>query len=78
MKRLGDVVRTAQGLAVVRSPDETTPDIGTSVVDESLTDIGRVVDVFGPVERPYVAVSPDGGVHVAGLVGAKVYTRDGR
>lgn len=76
MNRLGDVVRTAQGLAVVRSPDDATPDIGTPVVDESLTDVGRVVDVFGPVSRPYVAVSPDDGVHIAGLVGAKVYTRD--
>ena len=76
MKRLGEVVRTAQGLAVVRSPDESTPDIGTSVVDESLTDVGRVVDVFGPVTRPYVAVSPDGDVRLAGLVGAKVYTHD--
>ena len=75
MRRLGDVVRTAQGLAVVRSPDETTPDIGTPVLDESLADVGRVVDVFGPVERPYVAVTPDDDVRVAGLVGAKVYTR---
>ena len=78
MKRLGEVVRTAQGLAVVRSPDESTPDIGTSVVDESLADVGRVVDVFGPVERPFVAVSPDRSVRIAGLVGAKVYTRNGR
>jgi RNA-binding protein len=76
MRRLGDVVRTAQGLAVVRSPDESTPDIGTPVVDESLTDVGRVVDVFGPVDRPYVAVSPEGSVRLAGLVGSKVYARD--
>jgi RNA-binding protein len=82
MKRLGEVVRTAQGLAVVRSPDDAgsddgTPAIGTGVVDESLTDVGRVVDVFGPVERPYVAVSPDDGVRLAALVGSKVYARDG-
>jgi RNA-binding protein len=76
MRRLGDVVRTAQGLAVVRSPDDSTPDIGTPVVDESLTDVGRVVDVFGPVDRPYVAVSPEGDVRLAGLVGSKVYARD--
>ena len=76
MKRLGEVVRTAQGVVVVRSPDDSTPDIGTPVVDESLTDVGRVVDVFGPVDRPYVAVSPEGGVRLAGLVGSKVYARD--
>lgn len=76
MRRLGDVVRTAQGLAVVRSPDDATPDIGTPVVDESLNDVGRIVDVFGPVDRPYVAISPDDGARLAGLVGSKVYTRD--
>jgi RNA-binding protein len=76
MKRLGEAVRTAQGVLVVRSPDERTPDIGTEVVDESLATVGRVVDVFGPVERPYLAVSPDDGVRLATLVGSPVYTRE--
>lgn len=75
MKRLGEVVRTAQGVAVVRSPDDSAPDIGTGVVDESLTDVGDVVDVFGPVEQPYLAVSPNSDVRVATLVGSPVYTR---
>ncbi|WP_302081024.1 H/ACA ribonucleoprotein complex subunit GAR1 [Salinibaculum rarum] len=77
MKRLGEVVRTAQGIAVVRSPDDSVPGVGTRVVDESLSDVGRVVDVFGPVEQPYVAVSPGESVRVATLVGSKVYARDG-
>lgn len=76
MKRLGEVVRTAQRVAVVRSPDESMPSIGVSVVDENLDEVGRVVDVFGPVERPYLAVSPDEGVRLPTLVGTPVYTRD--
>ncbi|MFC7134210.1 MULTISPECIES: H/ACA ribonucleoprotein complex subunit GAR1 [Salinibaculum] len=76
MKRLGEAVRTAQGVLVVRSPDETTPDIGTEVVDESLATVGRVVDVFGPVERPYLAVSLAQDVRPALLVGSPVYTRE--
>ncbi len=76
MKRLGEAVRTAQGVLVVRSPDDTTPDIGTDVVDESLQSIGEVVDVFGPVERPYFAVSPVEDVRLAMLVGSPVYTRE--
>ena len=76
MRRLGEVVRTAQRVAVVRSPDDSTPDIGVSVVDENLDDVGRVVDVFGPVDRPYLAVSPDEGVSLPTLVGSPVYTRD--
>ncbi len=75
MDRVGTVSRTAQGLAVVRCPDETHPNIGTSVVDEELSTVGRVVDVFGPVSRPYVAVSPTDRSRLADLVGAKLYTR---
>ena len=86
MKRVGEVVRTAQGLAIARVPepgdgaetgsgDAEYPRIGTGVVDENLDDVGRVVDVFGPVAGPYVAVSPADGVVEAGLLGAKLYAR---
>jgi RNA-binding protein len=75
MRRLGEVVSTAQGLLVVRCPDEERPDVGATAVDESLDDVGRVVDVFGPVERPYLAITPDDGVSPATLLGAKLYAR---
>jgi len=77
MKPVGEVVRTSGGIAVVRSPDEGHPGIGASVVDDQLTAVGRVVDVFGPVDRPYVAISTDDGVHVPTLVGRRLYQRDG-
>ena len=75
MKPVGEVVRTSGGIAVVRSPDEGHPGIGAAVVDDQLTAVGRVVDVFGPVERPYVAVSPNDDATLARLIGAKVYAR---
>jgi RNA-binding protein len=75
MRRVGEVVRTAQGLAVVRSPDDSYPAVGTELVDEGLATVGRVVDVFGPVDRPFFAVSPAEGVRLATLVGAPVYAR---
>jgi RNA-binding protein len=75
MRRVGEVVRTAQGLAVVRSNGESYPDLGTEVVDSELEAVGRVVDVFGPVERPYVAVSPASGVELPPLLGEKLYAR---
>ncbi len=75
MKRAGEVVRTAQGLAILRSPDDSYPDIGTVVVDSDLETVGRIVDVFGPVERPYMAVSPDSGVMLPNLLGEKLYAR---
>jgi RNA-binding protein len=78
MRRVGTVVRTAQGLLVCRRPageGVERVEIGTTVVDESLSTVGRVVDVFGPVDRPYVAVSPADGVRLPALVGAKLYAR---
>ncbi|TSD16067.1 H/ACA RNA-protein complex protein Gar1 [Haloglomus irregulare] len=75
MRRLGEVVRTAQGLAVVRCPDDDHLDIGTMVLDEDLETVGRVVDVFGPADRPYLAVTPDDGVALPSLVGGPVYAR---
>jgi RNA-binding protein len=75
MKRVGRVVRTAQGIAVIRAPDETYPNIGTNVIDENLDTVGRVVDVFGPVDQPYVAVSPAADVQLPLLLGNLIYAR---
>ncbi|ELY62204.1 H/ACA ribonucleoprotein complex subunit GAR1 [Natronolimnohabitans innermongolicus] len=86
MRRVGSVVRTAQGLAVLRADDtggsndsdadETVRnEIGTMVVDDSLESVGRVVDVFGPVDRPYLAVAPDDDVHLPALVSSTLYAR---
>lgn len=75
MNRVGEVVRTAQQVAVVRSPDDSHPDFGTEVIDENLTEIGRVVDVFGPVDRPYLAVKPESDVRLATLLGTVLYAR---
>ncbi|WP_256300473.1 H/ACA ribonucleoprotein complex subunit GAR1 [Haloarchaeobius salinus] len=73
MKRVGEVVRVAQGLAVARSEGDEYPDIGTEAVDESLNAVGRVVDVFGPVSKPYVAVTTDD--DPALLLGQTLYAR---
>ncbi|MGB9965829.1 H/ACA ribonucleoprotein complex subunit GAR1 [Halobacterium sp. CBA1126] len=75
MERAGDVVRTAQNVAVVRCEGGDHPDIGAVVVDQNLDEVGRVVDVFGPVERPYLSVTPDEGVHLPALVGQTLYVR---
>ncbi len=84
MRRVGQVVRISQGLAVLRADDETTGDsndddlehtIGTTVLDDNLEEVGRVVDVFGPVERPYLAVTTDDSVHQPSLVSSTLYAR---
>jgi RNA-binding protein len=66
-------------VAVVRVPDPDDerydpPALGIEVVDERLATVGRVVDVFGPVDRPYLAVTAASG-EPAGLLGRVVYGR---
>ncbi|AKH97741.1 H/ACA ribonucleoprotein complex subunit GAR1 [Halanaeroarchaeum sulfurireducens] len=75
MRRAGTVVRLAQGLIVVRAAGSDHADIGASLVDETLADVGRVVDVFGPVEAPYLAVTTDSDVHPPTLLGEPLYLR---
>ena len=75
MQRAGAVLDVAQNVAVLRCDGEEHPDIGTVVLDADLTEVGRVVDVFGPVERTYLAVTPDEGVRLPALVGETLYAR---
>ena len=75
MRRVGSVVRSAQGLAIARSPDASHPEIGATVLDEGLDRVGRVVDVMGPTDRPYVVVLPRGSRSPASLLEAKLYER---
>ena len=75
MRPAGEVVRIAQGLAVIRAPGTDRPEIGATLVDEDLATVGRVVDVFGPVQRPYVALSPADGTALPSLLGSRLYER---
>lgn len=75
MQRAGTVVRLAQGVLVVRCDDRDRASIGDIVVDEALDAVGRVVDVFGPVQRPYLAVTPDDDVHPPSVLGETLYLR---
>jgi len=75
MRRVGSVERLAQGLAVVRAADEEYAAIGTQLVDDELRTVGKVVDVFGPVDSPYMAVSPGSSVHLPAVLGSPLYAR---
>jgi len=57
MRRLGKVSHYArQGFLILRT--DWVPSLNDPVVDKKLTVVGVVKDVFGPVNRPYVAVKP--------------------
>lgn len=74
MERVGTVVKFAQGLLVVQSDGASYPSIGTAVIDEHLDAVGTVVDIIGPVDRPFVIVSPRDD-KMASSLNQRVYTR---
>lgn len=57
---------------VARCGEDVVPEVGNAVVDSGLDAVGRVVDVFGPVGRPYAVVEWERGVEP----GEKLYLRD--
>lgn len=75
MRRAGIAVTATQGVLVLERESGDPPSIGTAVVDESLDRIGKVVDVIGPVEQPYLVVSPESSAETARLLGEILYIR---
>lgn len=53
--------------------DAGVPRVGETVVDGSLDRVGTVVETFGPVERPYIAVDA---ADPAARIGERLYVRD--
>ncbi len=74
MKRVGTIVRVAQGMLIAEGATDGLPTIGAEVVDEALDPVGRIVDVMGPVETPYIVIDPST-VDAAGLLNQRVYLR---
>ncbi len=72
MKRLGKVSHiSSHKMLILRS--DFAPSIGDAVVTKSLTKIGKVSDVFGPVSKPYVAIKPKEGLNLTELIGQILY-----
>ncbi|MFQ5831347.1 MAG: Gar1/Naf1 family protein [Candidatus Thorarchaeota archaeon] len=59
MKRLGKVLHVSKRGSLILRTDKTPPIGERSVVmNKQAEKIGTIIDVFGPVKNPYVAVSP--------------------
>ncbi len=57
LQRLGRVrALTPSKNMIVKT--EKAPRIGSEVVDESLSVVGKVFDIIGPVSAPYAVVKP--------------------
>ncbi len=61
MRRLGEiVVKTRDKLLIVKSKlRDPRRIVGAIVYDRDLRRIGKVVDVIGRIDKPYVVVKPD-------------------
>ncbi|ERG90775.1 MAG: RNA-binding protein involved in rRNA processing [Haloquadratum walsbyi J07HQW1] len=77
MQRLGTITQHVQHLLIARCEDNMhePPSIGAEAIDESLSTVGRVVDVFGPTSQPYIAITPAETHSPAALLGEKIYAR---
>ncbi|AEH61014.1 H/ACA RNA-protein complex component Gar1 [Methanosalsum zhilinae DSM 4017] len=86
MRRLGKVLHlTSQQNIIVRGKAQEDsvktsdlPKINSVVVDKSVEKIGKINNVFGPINNPYYSVKPLKGLNVAQLkllVNERVYVQ---
>lgn len=74
MRRVGEIIDVVNGRYVIRTSDDAVPEFGSQLIDQELDRIGHVVDVFGPVERPYLTVATDKSDPAVDRIGERVYT----
>jgi RNA-binding protein len=74
MRRLGEVLHVSKRGSIILRTDKTPP-IGKQaiVLDKKANRIGNVIDVFGPVSSPYVAIRPFKDVETESLLGQVLY-----
>ena len=78
MKRLGTALHVVQNKLIVQSEqvvgsETSIPRTKSWVVDQKRTRVGKVLDIFGPINRPYIIVRPNRDVDAAAHVGKKLY-----
>ena len=74
MRRLGKVLHISKRGSIILQTDKTPPVGGRSVVlDKQAKEVGTIIDVFGPVKTPYVAVRPKRNTNPHKLVGMLLY-----
>ncbi len=67
MREVGDVVSRFKRFIVCRSGKKVKALLGETVYSEKGEVVGTLVDIFGPVERPYLKILRKNGEHVQTL-----------
>lgn len=76
MRRLGKVLHISKRGSIILRTDKTPPAGSRSVVlDKKAQEVGTIIDVFGPVKEPYVAVRPKRDFDTSKLVGQILYLK---
>ena len=74
MKCVGKVSHlNSRNMAIVSTHDKITKN--TKIYDSEKRIIGRVVNIFGPVSEPYIAIAPNKGIRITKIVGREVYKK---
>jgi RNA-binding protein len=78
LKRLGTALHVVQNKLILQSEqivgsETSIPRTNSWVVDQKRTRVGKVLDIFGPINHPYIIVRPNRGVDAAANVGKKLY-----
>ena len=74
MRKLGKVLHVSKRGSLIIQVEKTPPSGDRSVVvDKSAEKVGTIVDVFGPVKSPYVAVRPSKGMSPEKYIGQNLY-----
>jgi RNA-binding protein len=78
LKRLGTALHAVQNKLIVQSEqidgsEINIPRTNSWVVDQKRIRVGKVFDIFGPINHPYIIVRPNRGVDAAAHVGKKLY-----
>jgi len=74
MKCVGRVSHlNSRNLAIVSTDDKVPKN--TKIYDSEKRNIGRVVNIFGPVSEPFLAISPNKGIRITKIVGREVYKK---
>ena len=63
----------SQNLAIVLAKEKVNKN--TKIFDSEMNLVGRVVNIFGPVKQPYLAISANKGFRITRLVGREVYRK---
>ncbi|MBU7031926.1 MAG: hypothetical protein HXS53_05315 [Theionarchaea archaeon] len=67
MRKIGEVITQLNRVIVCRTHKNAKKFLGERVYSEDGKPVGIIVDIFGPVERPYLKIIKKNGEHTGTL-----------